>query len=55
MAVVIDELQSTVEPEARRAAGAERSAQSEPVGRPVEELGAELRRIVKRQTRLRAD
>jgi hypothetical protein len=55
MAVVIDELQSTVEPETPRVVGTEPSAKSVPVRQPVQELGADLRRIMKRQTRLRAD
>jgi hypothetical protein len=55
MAVVIDELQSTVEPETPRAGGTEHGAQSVPVRQPLEKLGTDLRRIMKRQTRLRAD
>ena len=55
MGVLIDELQSIVEPEAPRPGGTERDAQSVLVRQPAEELGADLRRIMKRQTRLRAD
>jgi hypothetical protein len=55
MAVVIDELQSTVEPETPRVGKTERNGESAPAQHPVEELGAELRRIMKRQMRLRAD
>jgi hypothetical protein len=55
MAVVIDELESTVEPETPRVGETKRDGESVPGQHPVEELGADLRRIMKRQTRLRAD
>jgi hypothetical protein len=55
MAVVIDELQSTVEPEETRVTGEKSEAQSLPEPQRAEELGADLRHIMKRQMRLRAD
>jgi hypothetical protein len=56
MAVVIDEMDSIVEPEIPRA-GAEEAAQPGPpeLKKTAEDFGAIVRHMTKRQIRLRAD
>ena len=57
MAVVIDEVESTVEPGGARGAGGESGGQSgdKSKGLQVERLASELRRIEARRQRLKAD
>jgi hypothetical protein len=58
MAVVIDEMESTIEADGTRAPGAENTG-SQPGGGPKtlqrDQLAGELRRIAVRRERLRAD